>query len=75
MKLIRKGPVAQLVDELGVFGQLELPDAMRLEPMRAPDALHRGNADAGGLGHRRARPCHLVMPNGHPGDAFLHELD
>jgi len=21
-----------------------------------------------------ALTCHLVMPNGHPGDAFLHEL-
>jgi hypothetical protein len=48
--------VAQLVDELGVFGQLKLSDAMRLERLGAPDALDRGNADAGGLGHRRAGP-------------------
>src|SRR6202043_1429463 len=48
--------VAQLVDELGVFGQLKLPDAMRLESMRAPDAPHRRSADACGLGHRRAGP-------------------
>src|ERR1700722_15403165 len=44
--------VAQLVDEIGVFGQLELSDAMRLEPVRAPDALHRADAHAGRLGHR-----------------------
>jgi hypothetical protein len=42
--------VGQLVDELGVFGQLKLSDAMRLEPLGAPDALDRGNADAGRLG-------------------------
>jgi hypothetical protein len=48
--------VAQLVDELGVFGQLKLPDAMGLKPMRAPDAPHRRSADACGLGHRRAGP-------------------
>jgi len=29
---------------------------MRLEPMGAPDALHGTDADAGRLGHRRARP-------------------
>ena len=48
--------VAQLVDELGVLRQLELPDPMGLEPMCAPDALDRGDADAGRLGHRRASP-------------------
>jgi hypothetical protein len=48
--------VAQLVDEGGVVGQLELPDPMRLEPGSAPDALHRAGADAGLLGHCRAGP-------------------
>jgi hypothetical protein len=48
--------VAQLVDELGVPGELELPDAMRLEPMSAPDALHRADADAGRLRHGCPRP-------------------
>jgi hypothetical protein len=38
--------VAQLVDELEVDGSLELPDPMRSEPMRAPDALHGTDADA-----------------------------
>jgi hypothetical protein len=33
-----------------------LPDPMRLEPMSAPDALNGTDADAGRLGHRRARP-------------------
>ena len=48
--------VAQLVDERGVLGQLELPHPMRLEPMGAPDALHGRGADAGCLRHRSARP-------------------
>jgi hypothetical protein len=48
--------VAQLVDEGGVVGSLELPDPMRLEPVSAPDALNGAGADAGRLGHRGARP-------------------
>ena len=43
---IEPDDVAQLVDERGVVGQLELPHPMRLEPMGAPDALHRTDADA-----------------------------
>ena len=48
--------VAQLADERGVLGELELPHTMRLEPVTAPDALHRTHADADRLGHRRAGP-------------------
>jgi len=48
--------VAQLAGEVRVLGQLELPDAMRLEPVGAPDALHGTDADARRLGHRRAGP-------------------
>jgi hypothetical protein len=48
--------VAQSVNELGVFRQLELLDAMRLEPVGAPDALHGTDADADRVGHRHARP-------------------
>ena len=48
--------VAQLADEVRVIGQLELPDAMRLEPVRAPDALHGTDADTHRLGHRPACP-------------------
>ena len=39
--------VAQLVDELRVVGELELPPAVRLQPVRLPDAPHRAGADAG----------------------------
>jgi hypothetical protein len=48
--------IAQLGGELGIGGQLELADAMRLQPVRAPDALHRVGADAGPLGHRARGP-------------------
>ena len=48
--------VAQLVDEGGVIGQLELPDAMRLEAVSPPDALHGTEAHADRLGHRPAGP-------------------
>jgi len=33
--------VAQLVDERGVIGELELPDAVWLKSVEAPDALAR----------------------------------
>ena len=53
--------VAELLGEMLVVGQLELADPMRLKAMPAPDALHRGDADAGRLGHRRRRPVgHLA---------------
>jgi hypothetical protein len=48
--------VAQFVDEFRIFGELELPDAMRLKAMRAPEALRRTDADARRFGHRGARP-------------------
>jgi hypothetical protein len=47
---IKADDVAQPVDEFGVFGELELPDAVRLKPVRTPDALHRTDAGAGRLG-------------------------
>ena len=53
---IEPDDVAQFVDEARVVGQLELADAMRLEPVRAPDALDRGDADPGRLRHHRAGP-------------------
>ena len=60
---IKPHHVMQLVDELGIIRELELSDAMRLQPVGVPDALHRACADAllprhhgygpvGGLGRR-----------------------
>jgi hypothetical protein len=58
--------VAQLVDEFRVLGELELANAVGLQPMRAPDALDRTDADARGLGHRGARPmCDLARRRFH----------
>ena len=48
--------VLQLGGELRIVGELELAHPVRLQPMAAPDALHRGDADPGRLGHRRGRP-------------------
>ena len=48
--------VADLIGEARIVRQLELPHPMRLQAMAAPDALHRTDADAAGLGHRRRRP-------------------
>ena len=53
---IKPDHVAQLVDELRVVGELELPDAVRLETMRAPDALDGTRADADDFRHHRGSP-------------------
>ena len=51
---IKPDHVAQLVDELRVVGELELLDPVRLEAMRAPDALDGTRADADGFRHHEA---------------------
>src|ERR1700759_5265393 len=48
--------IAQLVDKLRVVGELELPDPVRLETMRAPDALDRTCTDADRFRHHRGGP-------------------
>src|SRR6201989_3307437 len=53
---IQPDDVTQLGDEFRVTRQFELPYPMRLEAVRAPDTLYRGDADLRQLGHRRRRP-------------------
>ena len=53
---IKPDNIAQLVDELRVVGELELLDPVRLETMRAPDALDGTRADADGFRHHRSSP-------------------
>ena len=48
--------VTQFLDEPRIVRELELPDAVRLEFMGAPDALDRTDADAGRLRHHRRGP-------------------
>jgi hypothetical protein len=48
--------ITQFIDELRVFGELELPNPVRLETMRAPDALDRTCADAGYFRHQGGSP-------------------
>jgi len=52
--------ITQLVDKLGIVGELELLDLVRPKPVRAPDALDGADADPHGLRHHRAGPvCDL----------------
>ena len=52
---IKPDIIAQLVDELRVVGKLELVDPVRLETMRAPDALDGTRADTDGSCHHSSR--------------------
>ena len=53
---IKPHHVMQLLDEVGVVRELELPHAMRLQPVRSPDALNLAGADAGLLRHHGCGP-------------------
>jgi len=58
---IEADDIVQLVDELRIIGELELPPAVRLQPVRLPDAPDRAGADTGGLGHHVGCPvCGLA---------------
>ena len=48
--------IAQLVDKLRVFGELELPNPVRLKTMRPPDALDGTCADADCFRHQGGGP-------------------
>ena len=60
---VKPDDVAQLGDEFRIARQLELSHPMRLETMRAPDALHRGDADPSGLAMAAPVQC-VVSPGG-----------
>jgi len=53
---IEADDLAELVGESLVVRELELPDPVRLQPVGAPNALDRADADPRGLGHRCRRP-------------------
>ena len=53
---IEADDVPELGHELGIVRELEAADAMRRQAVRPPDALDRGDADAGRLGHRGSGP-------------------
>ena len=48
--------IFQPLGKLRVARELEGADAMRLEPVRGPDALHRAQAHAGSFGHHPPGP-------------------
>ncbi len=53
---IEPDDIAQLVDELWVVGELELPNPVGLETVRPPDALDRTCADADCFRHHSGGP-------------------
>ena len=53
---IKPDNIAQLVDKLRVFGELELPNSVRLKTMRAPDAVDGTCADADCFRHQGGGP-------------------
>ncbi len=53
---IKPDDVAQFLDEFGVIRELELPDAVRVQPMGAPYPLHRTDADAHFFRHHQRCP-------------------
>ncbi len=53
---IETDDVAQLVDEARVGGEFELFHPVRLQAVRAPDALAGTRADANDLRHHRGGP-------------------
>ena len=46
--------ISRFDDKLWIVRKLKLPDAMRLKPMSAPDALDRADQNAGGHRHQSA---------------------
>ena len=48
--------VAQFLDEVGIVGELEATEPVRLQPVRMPNALNRTGADTDLLGHHGSGP-------------------
>ena len=64
--------VLDLLGELGIVGALEGANAVRLQPMRLPQALHGAQADADSFGHGAAGPMRGVA--GRFGAGQVHNL-
>jgi hypothetical protein len=72
---IKPNNIVEFICELGIVRQLELPEAMRLQTMRLPDAAHRAGADtAGSRHHIRCPVCRLArgIGQGQRNHAFGH---
>ena len=67
---IKPDNIAQLVDELRVVGELELVDPVRLETMRAPDALDGTRADTDGFRHHSSSPMGRLGGRIGPGERY-----
>ena len=64
--------VLDLLGELGIVGALKGANAVRLQSMRLPQALHGAQADADGFGHGAAGPMRGVA--GRFGAGQVHNL-
>ena len=53
---VEANDIAQLADEIGIVGELELSVAVGLQAMGTPDTADRAFADARHRGHHRRRP-------------------
>lgn len=53
---VEANDIAELADEIGIVGELELSVAVGLQAMGSPDAADRAFADARRRGHYRRRP-------------------
>jgi len=53
---IKPHDFAQFLDEVGIVGELEVTEPVRLQPVRMPDALNRTGADTDLIGHHRGGP-------------------
>lgn len=73
---IKADDVAEFGDELRVIGELELPNAVRLEAVGTPDPVNRTGANARFAGHKRSRPVGrltrwgLLRPRHNQGDGL-----
>src|SRR5437867_523430 len=61
---IEADDVLELVDELRIVGELELPPSVRLKAVRLPDAPDRAGADAGRFGHHVGGPVRRLARRG-----------
>ena len=53
--------MARSLAECRVLGEIEVPDPVRLEPVRMPDPPHRAGADTAGRSHSSCRPVGRLL--------------
>jgi len=72
---VKADNIFDLGGKLGIVGQLEAAEPMRLQTVCGPDPLHAAKADAGGFGHRPAGPVRRLARRLTRQRHFDHPLD